>query len=96
MLADKDDKDDKFGARHTPRGELMTKMMERTGVDVDQVSEQNFERILAYAGRNCLMCRDTGSCRIWLEEGGEANKYRAFCPNTELFDDLPRVPGAPR
>jgi hypothetical protein len=90
------DKSDQPSAKGTPRGELMLKMMERTGVDVDQVGEQNFERILAYAGRNCLMCRDTGSCRIWLEEGSEANKYREFCPNAELFDDLPRVPGAPR
>ena len=84
--------------KQTPRDEraaeqqplLMRHMLNRLGFRTARLYGGDFEEKVAELEKRCAMCREMEACRLWLAEGEDAEAYRAFCPNVEAFDALPR------
>lgn len=71
--------------------DLMCRMMERLGIDVVAGAGLARGTILASAARRCFFCPHAARCRAWLDSGAGDEGHRAFCPNADLFDGLPRL-----
>lgn len=65
---------------------LMKRMQARLGVKPQ--FDQGLAAALRWgqATRNCAFCPDSQMCEAWLEERGDGDGYRRFCPNADLFD----------
>lgn len=65
---------------------LMLEAMKAHGIDFASVPRT--ERTIARA--RCLRCTHTDQCFAWLRGLNGAFDYQWFCPNAELFNNLPR------
>ena len=66
---------------------LLKQMIDRIGVD--EARGPLVSAILWQAEWACLDCTSAAECKTWLENSGEDDAYREFCPSSALFDRLP-------
>jgi hypothetical protein len=70
--------------------DLLSAMMRRTGVQIDEGGGYMAESLLRQAITACYMCRDAAACRTWLATAEEGSQPPAFCPNRRLLESLSR------
>jgi hypothetical protein len=69
---------------------LMSRMVNRLGVTLGDLSQANPDFPLNSAIRTCLACTHANECEAWLSHANLAYAADApgFCPNAKLFRQL--------
>jgi hypothetical protein len=76
--------------RFEEHADLLSAMMRRTGVKLDESGGYMAESLLRQAITACYMCRDGKACRAWLAEAEQGLPPPDFCPNKKLLEALSR------
>lgn len=84
----------KMTERRELHARLMSRMMDRSGLDMVECCRTSTEATIHRAARTCLACPSTDECRRWLADPVNAQGPAEFCPNRRLFRELrcTRVP----
>lgn len=73
--------------RLNERATLMGRMLDTIGAMNKMPSDYNTANEMRSAAMRCINCRETESCRKWLEEHPDgASQALAQCPNASLFN----------
>lgn len=73
--------------RLNERAELMGRMLDTIGAMNRVPSDFNTTNEMRSAAVRCISCRETESCRKWLEDHPDgAERALAQCPNAALFN----------
>ncbi len=67
---------------------LMSRMMDRSGLDMVECCRTSTEVTIYRAARTCLACGSTDECRRWLADPVNVEGPAEFCPNGRLFREL--------
>lgn len=75
-----------FVKKHPTADRLLSEMLARLGLEADENLRSRLMHDDVY--RNCVMCREHGRCRRWLDEAGAVADAPAFCPNAWTFRQI--------
>ncbi|MBV8653078.1 MAG: hypothetical protein JO255_16560 [Alphaproteobacteria bacterium] len=75
---------------HPGTSRQLTEMIRRQGIDCAAIPAMPRLRDIEW---QCGECKEWRRCRSWLASRDAPDEYRAFCPNAEAFDELPRAAG---
>jgi len=65
---------------------LLAEMIARLGLEYDERLKSHLMHDDVY--RTCVMCRERGRCRRWLEDATTGAAVPSFCPNAWTFRQL--------
>lgn len=66
----------------------MRRMMDKTGVDLADLSGEELARLMRLAGEKCRACEETELCAYWLDYSPEDRDVPGFCPNADRYAGL--------
>ena len=79
-----------FPSRAGSHAKLLGRMIRTCGVDPAQLTHDRPGLTFISVARACMACRDTESCRQWLDlaESEGVQEPPSFCPNAARFRQL--------
>jgi hypothetical protein len=77
--------------RHVERqATRMADMIQKVEVDTTKLVRLRVGVAYAEARTNCLQCRNSRECLLWLDAIPASGETPTFCPNFELFESCKR------